>query len=178
MELKDSKTLKNLYAAFAGETQAWGKYTFFEAQAKKDGYQQIASIFQETAKNEGAHAKIWYKYIMGGMGSTEQNLEDSAKTENYEWTQMYKEFAEEAKAEGFDEIAHKFEMVADIEKTHEARYNTLHGNIQEGKVFSRNGGAVWVCKNCGYIYEGDAAPEVCPVCLHKKAYFEIEAKNY
>lgn len=178
MELKNSKTLENLYAAFAGETQAWGKYGFFEAQAKKDGYQQIASIFHETAKNEGAHAKIWFKYIMGGIGTTEQNLKDSAKTENYEWTEMYRQFAEQAREEGFDEIAHKFEMVAEIEKSHEERYKKLHENIKEGKVFARNEGAVWICKNCGYIHTGETPPEICPVCSHEKAYFEIKAENY
>ena len=178
MELKDSKTLENLYAAFAGETQAWGKYGFLEAQAKKDGYQQIASIFHETAKNEGAHAKIWFKYIMGGIGTTEQNLKDSAETENYEWTEMYRQFAEQAREEGFDEIAHKFEMVAEIEKSHEERYQKLHENIKEGKVFARNEGAVWICKNCGYIHTGETPPEICPVCSHEKAYFEIKAENY
>ena len=178
MQLKDSKTLKNLYAAFAGDTQAWGKYSFFEAKAKKDGYQQIAAIFQETAKNEGAHAKLWYEYIVGEIGTTEQNLKDSAQTENYEWTNMYRQFAEQAREEGFEEIAHKFEMVASIEKAHEQRYNALSENIQEGKVFARNGGAVWVCRNCGYIHEGETPPEICPVCAHKKAHFEIQAQNY
>ncbi len=153
-----------------------GQIQFLRGASQKDGFQQIATIFQETAKTRGAHAKIWYKYIMGGMGSTEQNLEDSAKTENYEWTQMYKQFAEEAKRRDLTKLPISLKWWRISKKTHEARYNTLHENIQEGKVFSRNGGAVWVCKNCGYIYEGDAAPEVCPVCAHKKPILRSKQK--
>lgn len=174
-----TKTEKNLEAAFAGESQARNKYTFFASKAKKDGFEQIAAIFLETADNEKEHAKIWYKELHGGeVEETMTNLESAADGENYEWTDMYKEFAETAREEGFNELADKFEAVAAIEKSHEERYRKLLSNVKEKKVFSKDGDAIWVCRNCGHIVVGKEAPEVCPVCNHPKAYFEIKANNY
>lgn len=174
-----TKTEKNLEAAFAGESQARNKYTFFASKAKKDGYEQIAAIFTETADNEKEHAKMWYKELHGGeVESTEVNLEAAADGENYEWTDVYKGFAETAREEGFVELAEKFEAVAAIEKSHEDRYRKLLDNVREKKVFSRDGDAIWVCRNCGHIVVGKEAPEVCPVCAHPQAYFEIKAENY
>ncbi|MBR3256568.1 rubrerythrin family protein [Candidatus Saccharibacteria bacterium] len=174
-----TKTEKNLETAFAGESQARNKYTFFASKAKKDGYEQIAAIFTETADNEKEHAKMWYKELHGGaVEDTEINLEAAADGENYEWTDMYKEFAEVAREEGFDELAEKFDQVAAIEKSHEERYRKLLSNVREKKVFSKDGDAIWVCRNCGHIVVGKEAPEVCPVCNHPQAYFEIKAENY
>ena len=176
---KGTKTEENLKKAFAGESEARNKYTFFASQAKKDGYEQIASIFLETADNEKEHAKMWYKELHGGsVEPTEVNLEAAAQGENYEWTDMYKGFAETAREEGFEELAKKFEEVAEIEKHHEERYRKLLANVKEKKVFSRDGDAIWVCRNCGHIVIGKNAPEVCPVCNHPQAYFEIKAENY
>ncbi len=174
-----TKTEENLKKAFAGESEARNKYTFFASKAKKDGYEQIAAIFTETADNEKEHAKMWYKELHGGaVEDTETNLEAAAAGENYEWTDMYAEFAKVAREEGFDELAEKFEGVAAIEKTHEERYLKLLDNVKKKRVFSRDGDAIWVCRNCGHIVVGKEAPEVCPVCAHPRAYFEIEAKNY
>ena len=179
MELKGSKTEANLMAAFAGESQARNKYTYYASKAKKDGYVQIAKIFEETANNEKEHAKIWWKLLTdGGAKSTPENLKDAALGENYEWTEMYKGFAEDARAEGFDNIAVLFELVAKIEKEHEERYLKLLENIEKEIVFSRDGDRMWICGNCGHVHIGPAAPEVCPVCAHPKAYFEIKAENY
>lgn len=178
-DLKGTKTEANLMAAFAGESQARNKYTYYASKAKKDGYEQIAELFTETANNEKEHAKIWFKLLHdGNVPDTVANLKDAAEGENYEWTDMYKSFAEDAKAEGFDHIAYLFEQVAAIEKEHEERYRKLLANIEEGIVFSRDGDMVWVCRNCGHIHVGKEAPEVCPVCAHPKAYFELRAKNY
>ena len=178
-ELKGTKTEQNLKTAFAGESEATNKYTYFASKAKKDGYVQIASIFEETAANEREHAKIWYKLLNGGaVGSTAENLVEAANGENYEWTDMYAKFAKEAKEEGFDEIAFLFEGVAAIEKEHEARYRKLLANIQEGIVFSRDGDMIWQCANCGHIVIGKKAPEVCPVCAHPQSYFQLKAENY
>ena len=178
-DLKGTKTEANLMAAFAGESQARNKYTYYASKAKKDGYEQIAELFTETANNEKEHAKIWFKLLHdGNVPDTVANLKDAAEGENYEWTDMYKSFAEDAKAEGFDHIAYLFEQVAAIEKEHEERYRKLLANIEEGIVFSRDGDMVWICRNCGHIHVGKTAPEVCPVCAHPKAYFERRAKNY
>lgn len=166
-------------AAFAGESQARNKYTYYASKAKKDGYEQIAELFTETANNEKEHAKIWFKLLHdGNVPDTIANLKDAAEGENYEWTDMYKSFAEDAKAEGFDHIAFLFEQVALIEKEHEERYRKLLANIEEGIVFSRDGDMVWICRNCGHIHVGKNAPEVCPVCAHPKSYFELREKNY
>ncbi len=174
-----TKTLENLKAAFAGESQARNKYDFYASKAKKDGYEQIAAIFAETALNEKEHAKMWYKELHGGeVEPTDINLEAAADGENYEWTDMYKGFAETAREEGFDELAEKFEGVAMIEKSHEERYRKLLSNVKEKKVFSRDGDMIWVCRNCGHIVIGRDAPEVCPVCNHPQAYFEIKPENY
>ena len=174
MELKGSKTEQNLMTAFAGESQARNKYTFFASQAKKDGYEQIAAIFQETADNEKEHAKLWFKLLNGGsIGSTEENLKAAAAGENYEWTDMYAEFAKTAKEEGFARIAYLFEEVGKIEKEHEERYLKLLENVKEGKVFEAGEVKIWKCRNCGHIVVGTSAPEVCPVCNHPKAFFEI-----
>ena len=174
-----TKTEENLKTAFAGESQARNKYDFFASKAKKDGYEQISAIFTETANNEKEHAKMWYKELQGGaVESTDINLEAAADGENYEWTDMYKGFAETAREEGFEELAKKFEEVAEIEKHHEERYRKLLENVKEKKVFSKDGDAIWVCRNCGHIVIGKDAPEVCPVCDHPQAYFEIQAKNY
>lgn len=178
-ELKGSKTEQNLMAAFAGESQARNKYTYYASQAKKDGYVQIAKIFEETAANEKEHAEIWFKLLHDGkMPDTMTNLEDAANGENYEWTDMYAGFAKTAREEGFDKIATLFEMVAKIEKEHEERYRKLLNNIKEGLVFSREGDTIWQCSNCGHIVIGKKAPEICPVCSHAKAYFQIKAENY
>ena len=179
MELKGSKTEQNLMTAFAGESQARNKYTFFASQAKKDGYEQIAAIFQETADNEKEHAKLWFKLLNGGtIGSTEENLKAAAAGENYEWTEMYADFAKTAKEEGFARIAYLFEEVGKIEKEHEERYLKLLENVKEGKVFEAGEVKIWKCRNCGHIIVGTSAPEVCPVCNHPKAFFEIKAENY
>ncbi len=179
MELKGTKTEANLMAAFAGESQARNKYTYFASKAKKDGYEQIAAIFEETAHNEKEHAKMWYKLLNGGaVSSTVDNLKMAAEGENFEWTDMYAGFAETAKAEGFDHIAFLFEEVAKIEKEHEERYKKLLSNIEGDLVFSKDGDQVWKCRNCGHIVVGQKAPEVCSVCEHKKSYFEIKAENY
>ena len=177
--LKGTRTEANLMAAFAGESQARNKYTYFASKAKKDGYVQIAAIFEETANNEKEHAKMWYKLLNGGsIGSTVDNLKEAAEGENFEWTDMYATFAREAREEGFDDIAALFEGVAAIEKEHEERYRKLLSNIEEGIVFSRDGDMIWQCSNCGHICVGKKAPEVCPVCAHPQAYFQIKAENY
>lgn len=178
-DLKGTKTEKNLWAAFAGESQARNKYTYYASKAKKDGYEQIAAMFEETANNEKEHAKLWFKILEGGdIKDTMANLADAAGGENYEWTEMYPTFAKEAREEGFDEIARKFEMVAAIEKTHEERYRELLKNIEDAIVFSREGDCVWICRNCGHIVIGPKAPKVCPVCNHPQSFFEIKAANY
>ncbi len=179
MELKGSRTEANLMTAFAGESQARNKYTYYASKAKKDGYVQIAQIFEETANNEKEHAKIWFKLLHdGGIPTTVENLKDAAEGENYEWTEMYAEFAQVAKEEGFDHIAALFEMVGANEKEHEERYKKLLANIQDGVVFSRDNDMVWVCSNCGHIHIGKKAPELCPVCAHPQAYFMEKANNY
>ena len=179
MELKGSKTEKNLMEAFAGESQARNKYTYFASKAKKEGYEQIAAIFLETADNEKEHAKIWFKLLNGGeIKSTEENLKAAAEGENYEWTDMYDRMAKEAREEGFDHIADLFESVGKIEKEHEERYKKLLENVEEGKVFEAGKVKIWKCRNCGHIVVGTNAPEICPVCSHPKAYFEIKAENY
>lgn len=178
-DLKGTKTEANLRTAFAGESEARNKYTYYASQAKKDGYEQIAALFLETANNEKEHAKIWFKLLHGGaVPSTEENLLDAAQGENYEWTDMYAGFAKEAKEEGFLEIAALFEAVGEIEKEHEARYRKLLENVKGGLVFSREGDMIWQCANCGHIHIGKQAPQVCPVCNHPQAYFAIAAKNY
>ncbi len=177
--LKGSKTEANLLAAFAGESQARNKYTYYASKAKKDGYEQIAALFTETAENEKEHAKIWFKLLHdGAIPDTMTNLKDAAAGENYEWTDMYAGFAKEAKEEGFTEIAALFEMVAKIEKEHEERYKKLIANIEGGLVFSRDGDAIWQCRNCGHIVVGPKAPELCPVCKHPKAYFQLQENNF
>ena len=179
MELKGSKTEQNLMAAFAGESQARNKYTYFASKAKKDGYEQIAAIFEETANQEKEHAKMWFKELHGGeVPSTEENLLAAAEGENYEWTEMYEEFAKVAEEEGFDVLAKKFRGVAAIEKMHEERYRKLLKNVEEGLVFSRDGDMIWQCRNCGHIVVGKKAPLVCPVCNHPQSYFEIKKENY
>ncbi len=178
MELKGSKTEANLATAFAGESQARNKYTYFASQAKKDGYEQISAIFTETADNEKEHAKMWFKLLNGGISSTLVNLKEAAAGENYEWTDMYATFAKEAREEGFDNIAKLFEGVAAVEKEHEERYLRLAANIEEGIVFERQGQQVWHCRNCGHVHVGTSAPEVCPVCAHPQSYFELINKNY
>ncbi len=177
MELKGSKTEKNLMTAFAGESQARNKYTYYASQARKDGYVQIANLFEETANNEKEHAKMWFK-LFHGVGTTAENLLDAAQGENYEWTDMYATFAKEAREEGFDHIAELFEGVAAIEKSHEERYRKLLANVEGGLVFSRDGDAIWQCANCGHIVIGKQAPQVCPVCAHPQAYFQLKAENY
>ncbi len=179
MELKGTKTEKNLMEAFAGESQARNKYTYFASKAKKEGYEQIAAIFQETADNEKEHAKIWFKLLQGGsILSTEENLKAAAAGENFEWTDMYDRMAKEAKEEGFNHIAFLFEEVGKIEKEHEERYKQLLSNVEDKVVFSKDGEAIWKCRNCGHIVIGKQAPNICPVCEHPKAYFEIKAENY
>lgn len=179
MDLKGSKTEKNLQAAFAGESQARNKYTYYASKAKKDGYVQIQKIFEETANNEKEHAKLWFKLLHGGeIGDTLANLKDAAEGENYEWTDMYQKFAKEAKEEGFDHIAFLFSEVAKIEKTHEERYRKLYENIVNGKVFEKDDEVVWVCENCGHVHVGKKAPKVCPVCNHPQSFFDVKAENY
>ena len=177
-DLKGTKTEANLQTAFAGESMARNKYTYFASKAKKDGYVQIAKIFEETAANEKEHAKIWFKLLNGGIDDTITNLKAAAAGENYEWTDMYAAFAREAREEGFDHIADLFEMVGAIEKEHEARYRALAANLKEGKVFAREEQQVWVCRNCGYTHIGKSAPLKCPVCAHPQSYFELKARNY
>ena len=179
MELKGSKTEQNLMTAFAGESQARNKYTYFASKAKKDGYEQIAAIFEETANNEKEHAKMWFKLLEGGaIKSTEENLKAAADGENYEWTDMYDGFAKTAKEEGFDHIAFLFESVAKIEKHHEERYRKLLKNIDDKLVFTNDGDTIWICRNCGHVVVGKEAPSVCPVCAHPQSYFERKAENY
>ena len=179
MELKGSKTEQNLMTAFAGESQARNKYNYFASKAKKEGYEQIAAIFEETANNEKEHAKIWFKLLNGGeIPTTIENLKTAAEGENYEWTDMYAEFAKTAKEEGFDHIAYLFEGVAKIEKEHEERYKKLLSNINDELVFSSEGDTIWICRNCGHIHIGKKAPNVCPICNHPQSYFERKANNY
>ncbi len=177
MELKGTKTEKNLWAAFAGESQARNKYTYFASVAKKEGYEQIAAIFLKTADNEKEHAKMWFK-ALGELGNTAQNLLHAAEGENYEWTDMYATFADEADEEGFHELAAKFRVVAAIEKTHEERYRALLSNVEMQKVFEKGEMTMWECRNCGHLVMGLKAPELCPVCAHPKSYFEVRAENY
>ena len=179
MELKGSRTEANLMAAFAGESQARNKYSYYASKAKKDGYEQIAAIFEETANNEKEHAKLWFKQLHGGeIPSTIENLKDAAEGENYEWTEMYKEFAEVAKEEGFDEIARLFAMVGDIEKHHEDRYKRLLESVENDTVFHKETETIWVCRNCGHVYYGKDALKMCPVCKHPESYMELKAENY
>ena len=179
MELKGSKTEANLLAAFAGESQARNKYTYFASKARKDGYEQIAAIFEETANNEKEHAKLWFKELCGGeIPDTLNNLEEAANGEAYEWTDMYAEFAKTAKEEGFDKIAYLFEAVGKIEKEHEERYRKLLENLENGSVFEKDGEVYWICQNCGHIHKGKTPPKVCPVCAHPQSYFEVRAENY
>ena len=179
MELKGTKTEKNLMEAFAGESQARNKYTYFASKAKKEGYEQIAALFQETADNEKEHAKLWFKLLHGGeVPTTAENLKAAAEGENFEWTDMYDRMAKEAKEEGFDKIAYLFEEVAKIEKEHEERYLKLLANVKDGKVFEAGEVKIWKCRNCGHIVIGKNAPEICPVCAHPKSYFEVKAENY
>ena len=178
-DLKGTKTEANLMTAFAGESQARNKYTYYASKARKDGYVQIANLFEETAANEKEHAKIWFKLLHGGeIPTTAENLLDAANGENYEWTDMYATMAREAREEGFNDIAFLFEKVGEIEKTHEERYRKLLSNVQDGVVFSRDGDMIWECSNCGHIVIGPKAPAVCPVCKHPQAYFQIKAQNY
>lgn len=179
ISFNESKTKKNLETAFAGESQAHTKYLYYASRAKKDGYEQISAIFTETAGNEKEHAKLWFKYLHDGeVPETRENLKDAIAGEDYEWTEMYREFAETARAEGFEEIAKKFEGVGAIEKEHEERYAKLLKNIEDDVVFKSDKTTVWKCRNCGHIYVGEEAPEICPVCNHPQAYFEIRAINY
>lgn len=177
MELKGSKTEANLWAAFAGESQARNKYTYFASKAKKEGYEQISALFTETADNEKEHAKIWFKEL-GGIGNTRENLKAAAEGENYEWVTMYKEMAETAREEGFDRIADLFDGVAVIEKQHEERYLKLLANLENDMVFSAGEQTVWICRNCGHVHVGNDAPKECPICAHPQAYFERRATNY
>ncbi|MBD5410845.1 MAG: rubrerythrin family protein [Treponema sp.] len=177
MELKGSKTEKNLQAAFAGESQARNKYTYFASKARKEGYEQIAAIFEETANNEKEHAELWFKRL-NGIGTTAENLKAAAEGENFEWTDMYNDFAKVAREEGFEDIAKQFEGVAAIEKHHEERYRKLLKNVEDKLVFSKDGDAIWQCRNCGHIVVGKDAPKVCPVCAHAQSYFEICKENY
>ena len=176
-DLKGTKTEQNLMAAFAGESQARNKYTYFASVAKKEGYEQIAAIFEQTANNEKEHAKMWFK-ALGELGNTAENLASAAEGENYEWTDMYATFADEAEAEGFKELAQKFRMVAAIEKTHEERYRALLNNVEMQKVFEKSEETMWECRNCGHLVMGKKAPEVCPVCAHPQSYFEVRKENY
>ena len=177
MELKGSKTEKNLWAAFAGESQARNKYTYFASVAKKEGYEQIMAIFQKTADNEKEHAKMWFK-ALGELGNTAENLKAAAEGENYEWTDMYATFAKEAEEEGFTELAAKFRMVAEIEKSHEERYRALLNNVEMQKVFEKGEMTMWECRNCGHLVMGKKAPSVCPVCAHPQSFFEVRAENH
>ncbi|MBR2289361.1 MAG: rubrerythrin family protein [Clostridia bacterium] len=177
--IKGTKTEKNLMEAFAGESQARNKYTYFASKARREGYEQIAAIFEETANNEKEHAKIWFKLLNGGeVPTTAENLKAAAEGENFEWTDMYERMAKEAREEGFTRIAFLFEAVGKIEKEHEARYKKLLENVEGGLVFSKEGDKIWICRNCGHVVIGKEAPEVCPVCSHPKAYFEVKAENY
>ena len=179
MELKGSRTEANLMAAFAGESQARNKYTYYASKAKKEGYEQIAAIFEETANNEKEHAKLWFKELHGGdIPTTAENLLDAAEGENYEWTDMYAEFARVAHEEGFERIAFLFEGVAAIEKEHEERYRKLLKNVEDKLVFSKEGEAIWICRNCGHVVVGKEAPAVCPVCAHPQSFFELKKENY
>lgn len=179
MEFKGSKTEKNLWEAFAGESQARNKYTYFASKAKKEGFEQISAIFNETANNEKEHAKLWFKYLHGGaVPSTAENLKDAAAGENYEWTDMYARMAKEAREEGFDEIAETMEGVLEIEKSHEERYNALLSNLEDGTVFDKSEETLWECLNCGHLHRGKSAPEICPVCKHARSYFEVRKENY
>lgn len=179
MKFKGSRTEANLLAAFAGESQARNKYTYYASAARKEGYQQIADIFEKTANNEKEHAKLWFKYLHNGaVPSTIENLKDAAAGENFEWTDMYKNFADVADEEGFSEIAEAMRLVADVEKEHEARYNALIKNVQEKKVFEKDQVVVWICRNCGHVHVGKVAPQECPTCKHPQAYFELKADNY
>lgn len=177
MDLKGTKTEKNLWTAFAGESQARNKYTYYASVAKKEGYEQIADFFAITADNEKEHAKLWFKFL-GGIGDTMANLKAAAEGENYEWTEMYKQFEQEAREEGFDEIADYFKKVAEVEAEHEKRYLALLRNIENGTVFKRDEVVKWRCRNCGYVHEGKEAPEVCPACAHPQKYYELLAENY
>ena len=177
MNLKGTKTEQNLMAAFAGESQARNKYSYFASAAKKEGYEQISALFAKTAENEKEHAKMWFK-LLGGIGTTAQNLAEAAAGENYEWTDMYDTFAKDAEAEGFHELAAQFRGVAAIEKAHEERYRALLANVEQKAVFEKSGVTVWECRNCGHLVMGTAAPELCPVCAHPKAYFEVRKENY
>lgn len=177
MNLKGSKTEKNLREAFAGESQARNKYTYFASVAKKEGYEQIAAIFEETAHNEKEHAKIWFK-ALGELGDTATNLQHAAEGENYEWTNMYEDFAKDAEEEGFKDLAAKFRMIGKIEKEHEKRYRALLDNVEMQKVFEKSDEAIWECRNCGYLVMGKKAPEMCPVCAHPKSYFEVRKENF
>lgn len=177
MELRGSKTEKNLWEAFAGESQARNKYTYFASKAKKEGYEQISAIFTETANNEKEHAKLWFKEL-AGIGSTAENLAAAAEGENYEWTDMYAGFAKTAEAEGFPELAARFRMVGEVERHHEERYRALLHNVETAAVFAKSEVKIWECRNCGHIVVGTAAPEVCPVCNHPQSYFELCAENY
>ena len=178
-ELKGTKTERNLQEAFAGESQARNKYTYYASKARKEGYEQIAALFEETAQNEKEHAKMWFKYLQGGaIKDTVENLKDAAAGENFEWTDMYDSMAKEADEEGFAEIAAAMRGVGAIEKHHEERYRKLLKNIEDGVVFSRDGDCIWQCRNCGHIVVGKHAPELCPVCKHPQAYFELKAENY
>ena len=179
MELKGSRTEKNLEAAFAGESMARNKYTYYASKAKKDGYEQIAALFEETANNEKEHAKMWFKELHdGAVPSTKENLLDAAEGENYEWTDMYEEFAKVAEEEGFKALAIKFRQVGEIERHHEERFRKLLKNIEDEVVFSKDDDKIWICRNCGHVVVGKKAPEVCPVCAHPKSYFELKAENY
>lgn len=178
MDLKGTKTEANLKTAFSGESEARNKYTYYASQAKKDGYEQISAFFLETADNEKEHAKMWFKLVKGGIPGTLANLLDAAAGENYEWTDMYARFEKEAREEGFADIARQFAGVAAVEKEHEARYRRLAANIEQGLIFEREGQQVWQCRNCGHIHVAAAAPEVCPVCAHPRAYFQLQENNY
>ena len=178
MDLKGSKTERNLMEAFAGESQARNKYTYYASKAKKEGYEQIAALFTETADNEKEHAKMWFKLLHNGVPDTATNLKDAAAGENYEWTDMYASFARDAREEGFTQIAELFERVAAIEKHHEERYRKLLANLEQGEVFRRGDVVIWKCRNCGHIHVGTEAPEFCPACQHPRAYFELCAENY
>ena len=177
MNLKGTKTEQNLMTAFAGESQARNKYTYFASTAKKEGYEQISALFAKTAENEKEHAKMWFK-LLGGLGNTAQNLAEAAAGENYEWTDMYATFAKEADEEGFHDIAEKFRAVAEIEKAHEERYRKLLANVEMQKVFEKSEITMWECRNCGHLVMGKKAPDVCPVCAHPQSYFEVRAENY
>ncbi|MDO4369585.1 MAG: ferritin family protein [bacterium] len=178
MELKGTKTYENLMTAFAGESQARNKYTYYASRARKDGYEQIAEIFEETANNEKEHAKLWFKLLNDGISDTLDNLKDAANGENFEWTSMYKDFADIAREEGFEKIAFLFEKVGEIEKEHEERYLTLLKNIEDDRVFKKEEGKMWICRNCGYVYTGNEALSVCPVCSHPMSFMEVKKDNY